>query len=367
MTTPKKTKRRVEEILYVSPRSQLLFELAKKYLPDWDRKKCTENSEECWALLWSAIDFEDQQRINQLFESGGYNCPPDEKIERIEEPSTIKKILFTADLHIGSNRSSLQGFYESIEDENPGAVVIAGDLASRARATGSLSIIRKIVGNRPCAVSLGNHDFYGGYHHLLEMTIAQDWESPCRDNNIVLLDQQNAEWGDVTIVGGYGHYDLGLAWPNLILDGLPVTEDIYLKGFGWNDFSYIPKCAEFLKVNARAQAVGIAARLDQAIVAEKRVLMATHTCPWAKLNGHPRTGSYEDIFTGYSGNSLVGKEIEKRAENIEFLMCGHTHFPIKKRKIYGIPCLNVGADYGIFRGVLYDCEKKSIKWVGAPF
>lgn len=67
--------------------------------------------------------------------------------------------------------------------------------------------------------------------------------------------------------------------------------------------------------------------------------------------------------TAYSGNSLVGKEIEKRAASVEFLMCGHTHYQVKEQLIHGIPSLNVGADYGIFRGVHYDVKTKRIRWI----
>ena len=44
-------------------------------------------------------------------------------------------------------------------------------------------------------------------------------------------------------------------------------------------------------------------------------------------------------------------------------MCGHTHYRVKEQLIHGIPSLNVGADYGIFRGVIYDLETKGIRWV----
>ena len=369
MKTSGMSKKRVEDVLYVSPKMQLLFDLVKKHLPEWDEEKLRKNADEAWKLVFEVADQDDKPRINELFERGEYNTPPEEEVKRIDAPTDTQRILFTADFHMGGHRSSLQGFYETIEEENPGAVVIAGDLARPSRAGTQLTAIRKIVGKRPCAVALGNHDFWTGNvmgknYHLMENVIDDFWTGPCRDNDLVLLDRQNALWGDVAIVGGYGHFDLGLAWPNLILDGEPVGEDIYLKGDGWNDFNYIPQCAEFLKVNARDQAAGVAKRLDQAIADKKRILVAMHTCPWSELNGHPRTGSYSDIFTGYSGNSKVGKEIKKRASNIEFLMCGHTHFAVKERKIHGIPSLNVGADYGVFRGVIYDTSKKTIKWVG---
>ena len=286
----------------------------------------------------------------------------------------MREILFTADLHANIDAISVRGrdvldeLAETVERENPDAVVIAGDLSTPSKAAIHIPWIRKAVGNRPLAMTLGNHDFWTGSvsgrdFHLIENTITEFWEEPFRDNGIALLDRENAIWGEIAIVGGYGHFDLGLAWPNLRFDGKLVTRQIYLKGDRWNDFRFIPRCAEFLKVNARVQAEGIAKRLDQAIDAKKRILMATHTCPWKELVGHPRLGNYNDIFTGYSGNSLVGKEIEKRSTQVEFLMCGHTHYRVPEQLIHGIPSLNVGADYGKFRGVIYDVKTKRIRWV----
>ena len=286
----------------------------------------------------------------------------------------IRKILFTADLHVNIDAVSVRGrnvldeLEETVEREYPDAVVIAGDLSTPAKAAIHIPWIRKVVGDRPLAVTLGNHDFWTGSvpgkdFHLIENTISEFWEKPCRANDVILLDRENALWGEIAIVGGYGHFDLGLAWPNLRLEGKRVTKEVYLAGDRWQDFRYIPRCAELLKVNALAQAEGIANRLDQAIAAKKRILVATHTCPWPQLNGHPRSGTYNDIFTAYAGNSLVGKEIEKRAPQVEFLMCGHTHWRIEEQLLHGIPSLNVGADYGVFRGVLYDVKTKRIRWV----
>ena len=286
----------------------------------------------------------------------------------------VSKILFTADLHLNIDARSIDGrrvldlFAEAVIRDNPDAVVVAGDLSTPSKASEHIALIRKAVGDRPLAVALGNHDFWTGNisgkdFHLLENTISAFWESPCRENEITLLDLENADWGETAIVGGYGHFDLGLACPSLHLHGKPVTREDYLAGKGWNDFRFIPGCAEFLEVNARAQADGIAGRLDQAIDARKRILMALHTCPWPQLNGHPQSGSYRDLFTGYSGNSLVGKEIEKRSANVEFLMCGHTHYRVKEQRFHGIPSLNVGADYGIFRAVIYDLETREIRWI----
>lgn len=292
------------------------------------------------------------------------------------------RILFTADLHLNmSSRSHRTGrtafdvFSEVVEHENPEAVVIAGDIGSPAQAARHLVAIRNTVGERILALALGNHDFWleSSSHtqfSCLDQVITCYWREPARDVGAILLDRENAPLGDVIVVGGYGHFDLGLAEPDLHVRGRRITEDIYLSGgmngLFWGDFRSIPNCSTRVRAEAKEQAEGLAARMDEAIAAGKRILVAMHTCPWRGLNGHPLRGDEHDILPAYSGNSLIGQEIELRSASIDFLMCGHTHMPVREQILHGIPCLNVGADYGRFRGVIYDTENKDIRWIGEP-
>jgi len=283
-------------------------------------------------------------------------------------------ILITADLHLSTHPSVLAALAEAVARATPDAVIVAGDIGSPLRAAEHFAALRAAVGDRPIAVTLGNHDFWlfgpeYRYHRTLQSIQERYWETPAREAEIVLLDCENAEWDGLAVVGGYGHFDLGLAEPNLQIGGVPITREIYLSGgFGrlyWNDFRWIPHCGTRVQTEARAQARAIAARMDAAIGSGKRILAAVHTCPWRELNGHPLRGDENDILSAYSGNSLLGKEMEKRAAAIDFLACGHTHLPVAQRSIVGIPALNVGAHYGLFRGVLYDTKSRGVAWLGS--
>lgn len=291
-------------------------------------------------------------------------------------------ILFTADLHMNigarsprTGRTAFDAFAESVGREDPGAVVIAGDIGVPGFAARYLASIRKVVGERALAVALGNHDFWLDQSQHAQFACLGDvvdryWREPCRDVGAALLDIENFETGDVAIAGGYGHYDLGLAEPDLYVRGVPVTEKNYLSGgmsgLFWNDFARIPNCGTQLRAEAAAQAEGLAFRMDEAIASGKRLLLAVHTCPWRELNGHPLRRDATDMLSAYSGNSLIGDEIRKRAASVEFLMCGHTHKPVAEGRVHGVRCLNVGADYGRFRGVVYDTDTAGIRWVGEP-
>ena len=290
------------------------------------------------------------------------------------------KILFTADLHLNihapnprSGRSAMEDFAEAIRREKPEVVVVAGDIGTASHAARHLTEIRNAVGDRPLAITLGNHDFWlpsicHAQFSNLDQVVTRFWREPARDLDIVLLDRENLDLGEIAVAGCYGHFDLGHAEPGLHVGGVEVTKSIYLSGgmggLYWGDFRYIPNCAIGIREEAREQADGIASRMDAAIAAGKSLLIATHTCPWRELNGHPLRGDASDILSAYSGNSLLGRKIESRANHIDFLLCGHTHKRVREQCLHNIRCLNVGADYGQFRGVVYNTANKIIRWVG---
>lgn len=269
----------------------------------------------------------------------------------------------------------LEALRETIDLHNPDGVVIAGDIGVPEQAHQYLVEIRQAVGDRFLALTLGNHDFWldstdHGKITGLNQVMRRYWREPARDVGATLLDQENADLGEVVLVGCYGHYDLGLAVPGLCVDGVKVTREDYLfggiKGLFWNDFRYIPNCASRLAEEAAEQADGLVARMDQAIQAGKRVLVMTHTCPWLELNAHPRGRGPSDVFAAYSGNSLIGKVLSSRAGSVDFHCCGHTHRPVELQEMRGVSTLNIGADYGVFRGLLYDTTNRQVVRVGEP-
>ncbi len=293
------------------------------------------------------------------------------------------KILFTADLHMNiparsprTGRTSFDVFAEAIRTHQPDAVVMAGDIGSLYHGGEHLRAIQEVSAGAKVAVTLGNHDFWlerdghGEFPNLVEI-VDCFWRVPARESGVTLLDVENLDLGEIALVGGYGHFDLGLAEPNLKIAGTPITEEIYLSGglnrLFWNDFQYIPNCGNRLRAEAMEQADGIAVRMDAAIAIGQRLLVAVHTCPWRELNGHPLRGCEQDILSAYSGNSRVGMVMEQRAEHIDLLVCGHTHMPVRENNLLGIQSLNIGTDYGVFRGIIYNTLTRTIRWIGEPF
>lgn len=292
------------------------------------------------------------------------------------------KVLITADLHLNiparnkrTGQTVLEDFADAVATENPAFVVIAGDIGVPQHAPRHLVAIRQAVGDREFAITLGNHDFWldsTGHAKFtgLSQVMQRYWREPARDVGAIHLDLENADLGDVVLVGCYGHYDLGLAIPDLRVDGVRVTEDIYLSGgmdgLFWNDFACIPNCATRLFEEAAEQAEGLANRMDQARSLGKRMIVVTHTCPWRELNGHPLASGPLDILSAYSGNSKVGDTLAARADSVDFHCCGHTHMPVSERKLHGISTMNIGSDYGVFRAITYDTITKNTRRIGQP-
>ncbi len=254
------------------------------------------------------------------------------------------------------------------------AVVVAGDLAVPRMAGNAIQEFRSVVGDLPLAVCLGNHDFWlerGEANDSRTLDDIRDryWVGPCRESDVVLLDRENLELSEAVVVGGYGHFDLGMAVEGLKIDGRLVTREDYLRGgwgrTSWNDFIMIPNCAERVDQESTNEADGLRDRLLIAGRRGPRLVAAMHTIPWMGLNGHPQRQGERDIFHAYSGNTKVGAVLEEHADQIDLVVCGHTHRKVAERPMGGIPlCLNIGTDYGMLRGVVFDTASGSVEWVG---
>src|SRR6202035_2543247 len=115
------------------------------------------------------------------------------------------------------------------------AFVVAPEVSSARASAETLKAQGDCFPTGPIAVCLGNHDLRVVDHSrnvgdALSAMIIGHWARAAKIFDVVLLDLENLELQDITIVGGYGHYDLGFAIPNLAFDGIPVTEEDYLRG-----------------------------------------------------------------------------------------------------------------------------------------
>jgi Icc-related predicted phosphoesterase len=282
------------------------------------------------------------------------------------------KILFTADLHLlkATRDRTLERFRAWIERYRPDAVIVAGDLSSAPQGGDTLKEIRSCFPEGPLAVCLGNHDFWLHDNarndcRMLSTVIDRYWAPSAKALGVVLLDGQNLALPGLTIVGGYGHYDLGFAVPGLAYGDVLVTEEDYLRGspstvspLRWRDFQLMPGGLHPRKV-ALEQVEGMKLRLSES--GDARVIVVLHTPPFEELLGVPPvtelppdfSPSVYAFFRAYLGNRLMGAAIWEFRQKVIAVVCGHTHREAGPLKIGGMIGINIGSDYGDPKAALF--------------
>ncbi len=287
------------------------------------------------------------------------------------------KILFTADLHLlrATEELILSKLKEWLKNIHPDVLIIAGDLSTAQRAGETFQMLRECFPNGPIAVCLGNHDFW--LHDAIRRecmslldVIDRFWTPAAKAFDVALLDKENLPLPDVTIVGGYGHYDLGFAVPGLAYAGIAVTEEDYLRGglasgkaMRWRDFEFMPNGLHPREV-AIDQVEGVRRRLAE--VAGNQAIAVVHTPPFEALLGvPPLTEKLLDVepsayafFRAYLGNRAMGDLLTETADKVRAVVCGHTHraagpVSLNRSEVIGI---NIGGDYGVPRAALYRTE-----------
>jgi Icc-related predicted phosphoesterase len=292
------------------------------------------------------------------------------------------RLLITADLHLVQpwREVVLSRLREWIAAYQPGGLVIAGDLSVAPEAANSLRHLRDMFPNGPIALTLGNHDFWlkpGNGCHSLSEVIDRYWTPAANQFAICLLDLENLPLDEITLVGAYGHYDLGFRFPNLLYDGTLVTEEHYLAGIPpiptslrWGDFSRMPHDLDLASV-AQQQIHGLEARLRT--VTEKRAFVVLHTPPFAALLGIPdistvnlEAPSVYAFFRAYLGNERMGALLRQEKERIVGVVCGHTHREVPPMDLGNFFGANIGSDYGEPAGYLFETETSRFTKIWAP-
>jgi Icc-related predicted phosphoesterase len=291
------------------------------------------------------------------------------------------RLLITSDLHLIPRWREvvLERLREWIRTYRPDGLVIAGDLSVAPEAANSLRHLREIFPDRPIALTLGNHDFWlssdNGCHSLSEV-IDRYWTPAADQFGICLLDLHNLPLGEITLVGAYGHYDLGFRCPHLRYDGAVVTEAHYLAGrppistsLRWQDFFRMPPDLDLALV-AQEQVRGLEARLRA--VPEKRAFVVLHTPPFAELLGIPdistvnlEAPSVYAFFRAYLGNEQMGTILRQEKERIVGVVCGHTHREVPPTDLGNFFGVNIGSDYGEPTAYLFETKTNRLTKIRA--
>lgn len=292
------------------------------------------------------------------------------------------RILFTADLHL--LRATREGILKKVRDWisllRPDGLVIAGDIASASQASDALREIRRSIPDQPIAVCLGNHDFWlhedaRNECRGLSTVIDRYWVPAAEATGITLLDRKNFQIGTLTIVGGYGHYDLGFALPGLAYRGLAVNEEDYVRGYPypdsplrWRDFELMPGPLHPRTV-AFEQVQSVTARIRA--VGDSPLIVVLHTPPFEELLGIPVSASLPEgsppsqyaFFRAYLGNRAMGDALRNLKEKLLAVVCGHTHRAAGPARVHDMIGINIGSDYGHPEAAVYSCKTMTMERV----
>jgi len=282
------------------------------------------------------------------------------------------KILVTADTHLlkATERKTLELLRQWVVDQRPDCLVVAGDLSSAAHAEHTLEQFRASFPSGPIVVCLGNHDFWlhdvvRSQFHSLEQVIEHFWIPAAKRFDVTLLDVQSWASNDLTIVGGYGHYDLGFAVPDLAYEGVQVAHQDYLAGhprvgtaLRWRDNQFMPAALDIQALAAK-QVNDLRQRLEAA--KDSRVLAVLHTAPFEDLLGIVKLADRPPLdppseyafFRAYLGNRAMGDLLLQFRQQLVGVVCGHTHRAAGPLDVGGVTGINIGSDYGDLKGALY--------------
>jgi predicted MPP superfamily phosphohydrolase len=285
------------------------------------------------------------------------------------------KIFFTADIHWVTpwKTRSIQKLEGQWKNANADLLVVVGDLAEASVARETCKLLRKIVGDKPVAIVLGNHDYWLGpktrrkYKNIEEVE-ERYWVPATKDYGIHFLQRENLVISETQVlVGSYGHYDLGFANPNLKINERKVTEEEYLRGTldaegflgGWNDVVHMP-CKRGLHDEARRQVDLLKGRVDHA--GGKKILLAIHTPPFQELFCPVDDKNLvEQFYLAYAGSHQMGEFIRSKAEQFELIVCGHKGKRVGPMEVNGIKGVNVGSQYGEPCSFVYETFQTMIK------
>jgi hypothetical protein len=282
------------------------------------------------------------------------------------------KILLTADTHLlkATERKTLELLRRWVFEQRPDCLVVAGDLSSAAHAEHTLEQFRASFPDGPIVVCLGNHDFWlhdavRGQFHSLEQVIERIWAPAAQRFGVTVLDIENWVSDDLTIVGGYGHYDLGFAVPQLAYDGVFVTHQDYLAGhprvgtaLRWRDNQFMPPALD-IQTLAGKQVRDLSGRLQAA--KGSPTLAVLHTAPFedllgivklAELRSHDPPSEYA-FFRAYLGNRAMGDLLLTFKQQLVGVVCGHTHRMAGPLDVDGVTGINIGSDYGDLKGAIF--------------
>lgn len=210
-------------------------------------------------------------------------------------------------------------------------VVIAGDIVESKNRYTCYSLLDELFPGKLVVFVLGNHEFL---HCSVERTLkdyaeaADQWPMQCCLNVSGPL-----HYNGVLFAGSTLWFDGSMGNPGQDIqewrDGQYAWVDRTIVGFDSTDY---------IRSLCRREQDEINRQLRERKPADHTVVMVTHHVPHHEINRHPAGGH----FNIYSG---VYDYLNHAAGDIDYAICGHTHWRDIGRMIGRTCCINPGNNY----------------------
>ncbi len=258
------------------------------------------------------------------------------------------KLVVTSDLHVDpggklTTRARIDALAQSIADEAPSLVVLAGDLGHTLRGWElCLDAFRAM----PCPVAAlaGNHDVWRDRSANLgsEALFSAALADRCARAGVLWLEEQTLRFGPIAVVGSMAWYDYSAVDPTVTMSAAQLEE---LKPAFNND-------ARFIDWPHRDGEV--AARLGDALVAKldalerdasiTTVAVVTHVpLLEEQMERRPHDPTW-GLCNAYFGNLTLGRRVTA-FRKVRAVVSGHTHAG-RRAKRGAIDIRVVDSDYG---------------------
>ncbi len=272
----------------------------------------------------------------------------------------------TADLHWGHRRGvqANEHLAEWVRAHPPDVLVLAGDIGSGDNFAGCLAQFLALPG-RKCLVP-GNHDIWVPYESEEDSLTRYRETLPAlaREYGFHYLDQGPLYFPeeDLALVGSINWYDY--SWSQERLRQFYPGEEHRLlsKRFSrgrHNDANFVRWPLDDILFTSQVVA-SFEQQLTEALQRVGKVIVVVHHPPLYCL-GFPREEEDLDscLWDAFSGNRAMGELLERHAERIELVFCGHTH-RARQCQVGNMHAYNIGGDYHYKRLLWVDWPARTI-------
>jgi len=218
-----------------------------------------------------------------------------------------------------------------LEEHQPDVVVIAGDAHESNSSLNAFKGLSEAFKGYKVIFTLGNHEFF-------EKTPKQVLKHYQR--------KYDPDKYDVHCLDLIGHYDLdhvrflgNVLWYDGSMSTLPM-QNLY-NWQGWADRLIDSGNFKYMDENDKCRKQ-IEASIKSTPEHMTKVLV-THCVPHQELNGHMR--KLRSPWNAYSGVADYLTYLAEHGMEVDYSICGHTHWRIVGRVIGNTRCVNVGSEY----------------------